>query len=808
MTPFDAVSRCDLHMHSDASVMNDEWYTKFFGCPESYANPVRQYELCKARGMSLVTLTDHDSIEGGLRLVDHSDFFLSEEVTTRFPENGCVMHVLVWNITEDQHKELQRRRDNIYDLSRYLRSTGLAHGLAHPLLSSNWRLDAVTLEKSLVLFSTLESLNGLVDRRTDPTMAHLLASLTPEVLETLSRKHGIPLPEGGARRPALTAGSDDHVHRRCGTVSTEIDGVLDAPAFLDKVMRGEGRPVGSTADMNRMSACIKHTSYEHFRRECKDGQRVQSPFVDLMDCIAGRPPRITRDTTRTAAALVESLVASAAKIPYVGQPAVDISQTPDMASAECDERVSSAVVQMSDALLAKTVKNLADSILAFDIYGVLAVLSDLTGALVAAAPMLFAANHFAKQESQIRDVWRDWTAFPAPNPPEHLAVFSDSLDKVDGVATWCGRFGQQASKAGRKVWFASCDSTPPGEAPADENKPRDPESIPLVARFDLPIYPGFELTIPSLAATVEMLWRKRITHLEVSTPGPMGLAGLARGATFASTGHGQFHTDLPDLLATLTGEPGTGQAGTKLPRLVLPRGGSRPRFRPPRATSLLPWACRKAPSRSCPWRSTQRTSPRTSPRRPPLPALASTRATGPSFSASGGYRRKRTFPWSWRPWKVYRECTNPPLLVVVGERPVRRDLEMRCKDKEFVVFLGFQQGEVLRNLYASASVFVFASPVVPSPGLVNLEALASGVPILVPDDSAIAQSLDHGNTAMFFAPNAEDLARTIGLVLDNPDCATRLAEGGRRHTLALWRKADFEHVWTTMVGALGIRTPS
>jgi len=62
-------TRCDLHLHSSASLGNDEWYTRYFGCPESYAEPARQYELCKARGMSLVTLTDHDTIAGGLTLV-------------------------------------------------------------------------------------------------------------------------------------------------------------------------------------------------------------------------------------------------------------------------------------------------------------------------------------------------------------------------------------------------------------------------------------------------------------------------------------------------------------------------------------------------------------------------------------------------------------------------------------------------------------------------------------------------------------------------------------------------------------------
>lgn len=61
---------------------------------------------------------------------------------------------------------------------------------------------------------------------------------------------------------------------------------------------------------------------------------------------------------------------------------------------------------------------------------------------------------------------------------------------------------------------------------------------------------------------------------------------------------------------------------------------------------------------------------------------------------------------------------------------------------------------------------------------------------------------------MLFEPNPEDLARTIALVLDNPACASRLAEGGRRHTLALWRKADFDRVWEAMVRPGGTGSPS
>src|SRR5260221_809381 len=137
-------TRCDLHLHSSASIGNDEWYTRFFGCPESYADPVRQYELCKDRGMSLVTLTDHDTIAGGLELIDRPDFFLSEEITALFPENGCVMHVLAWNITPSQHEHIQERLRDIYLLSESLSGPGIAQRLAHPLLDPSLQLAAQT----------------------------------------------------------------------------------------------------------------------------------------------------------------------------------------------------------------------------------------------------------------------------------------------------------------------------------------------------------------------------------------------------------------------------------------------------------------------------------------------------------------------------------------------------------------------------------------------------------------------------------------------------------------------------------------
>jgi glycosyltransferase involved in cell wall biosynthesis len=383
-----------------------------------------------------------------------------------------------------------------------------------------------------------------------------------------------------------------------------------------------------------------------------------------------------------------------------------------------------------------------------------------------------------------------------------LAVFSDSLEKIDGVATWCSRFSHQASKAGRRVWFASCDKLPSHGPEAQSQLP-----LPLVSRFSLPFYPGFDITIPSLPATLQRLWQEGITHVEVSTPGPMGLVGLIAARLLRLPVTASYHTDLPDMIAMLTGEPGLAKLARKylgwfyraVDRVFAFSPASRNKLVamgvPPDKIEPMPVAV--DPSDFSPQKSSTTT----------FTNLGIDTRDRPILLSVGRLSEEKNLPLIIDAVGRLKERANPPLLLIVGDGPARADLELKCRDKEFVVFLGFKQGEILRNLYASARVFIFASRV-DTLGLVNLEALASGTPILVPSDSAIAQSLDHGESAMFFTPDAEDLSRTIELVLDNPACATRLSEGGRRHVLARWEDADFEHVWATMLRKPRADTPS
>jgi predicted metal-dependent phosphoesterase TrpH len=76
--------------------------------------------------MDFVTITDHDTIDGVLTIADQPHVFLSEEITTYFPQDPCKLHLLVWGFSEAQRAELQPLRENIFELQAYLQNAGLA----------------------------------------------------------------------------------------------------------------------------------------------------------------------------------------------------------------------------------------------------------------------------------------------------------------------------------------------------------------------------------------------------------------------------------------------------------------------------------------------------------------------------------------------------------------------------------------------------------------------------------------------------------------------------------------------------------
>src|SRR5262245_5501999 len=114
--------RVDFHIHSYASNVTDYYASNSLAIPESYSDPLENYRVLKARGMDLVTLTDHNSIDGVKVMLDAGleDVFISAEMTATFPEDGCNIHVTAANISEPEFAEIDRLRRNVYEMVAYL----------------------------------------------------------------------------------------------------------------------------------------------------------------------------------------------------------------------------------------------------------------------------------------------------------------------------------------------------------------------------------------------------------------------------------------------------------------------------------------------------------------------------------------------------------------------------------------------------------------------------------------------------------------------------------------------------------------
>ncbi|HVS62254.1 MAG TPA: glycosyltransferase [Thermoanaerobaculia bacterium] len=97
-------SKVDVHVHSKHSDRPSEWFLRRIGSPESFVEPIEVYRRAKERGMDFVTISDHNCIEGALEIAHLDGVFLSNEVTTYLPEDGCKLHLLALGITEEQFR--------------------------------------------------------------------------------------------------------------------------------------------------------------------------------------------------------------------------------------------------------------------------------------------------------------------------------------------------------------------------------------------------------------------------------------------------------------------------------------------------------------------------------------------------------------------------------------------------------------------------------------------------------------------------------------------------------------------------------
>jgi predicted metal-dependent phosphoesterase TrpH len=234
------IKRADLHCHSRYSVFK---YFRRANTRDCYNAPEDVYRIAKERGMSYVTLTDHDSIDGAVYLLnkypDMTDFFIGEEVETYFPETNQRIHVGVWGLTEAQHREIQRLRPDIRELIPYMKSQQLIFGVNH--LFQNYRMKNVAatyIAELLEMFDIFEALNG--------AMASFHNKMVQQLVNSVQKR---------GRHASMVGGSDAHTLKHVAKVHTVSKGETTSE-FLENIRKGDCFAWGSEMRFRELIADI------------------------------------------------------------------------------------------------------------------------------------------------------------------------------------------------------------------------------------------------------------------------------------------------------------------------------------------------------------------------------------------------------------------------------------------------------------------------------------------------------------------------------------------------------------------------
>lgn len=114
-------------------------------------------------------------------------------------------------------------------------------------------------------------------------------------------------------------------------------------------------------------------------------------------------------------------------------------------------------------------------------------------------------------------------------------------------------------------------------------------------------------------------------------------------------------------------------------------------------------------------------------------------------------------------------------VVIAGDGPAREELESLAEDISIEVkFLGFLPREELPKFYSAIDVFGFPSPI-ETEGIVAMEAIACGTPVVATDTGALSQTVTPGETGYLYSHGSVDEFESyLTQVLESP---SRLREG-------------------------------
>ena len=797
------VSRCDLHIHSRYSARSEEWLFRRFDFPDSYSDPKELYGQLLNRGMDFATITDHDTIEGCLQIAHLPRAFLSEQVTTYFPHDSCKLHILVWGISEQQHRDIESVRDNIFDLQRYLQTTQITHAVAHPLYSVNGKLEGHHLEQLILLFKHFEGINGLRDALLSDLAQTLFGQLTPQKIDAFANRHNLAPTHAEPWKKILIGGSDDHGGQFVASAFTETPFADSAEKLLEFVRNGDCNARGDGGTPLILSHGFYNTVgcfiQDRFHEKLGPGAAlVEKMFSRFME---GRAP--TEFTLKEKTEFIVEGVLSGkifelvkpANVSlwkelsgYFSRPEVKAKLAAHLEGVSEPERRTFLMANMvAEQLTFRFFNKFVQQISSGNIVESMQALSAIAPILVILTPYIYGFHSQAPSRRWLRRVFKELTGtVPIALQNHKRAWFTDTLDDVNGVATTIRRMVAAGANAGKDLIVVvsrnelSIDNIPI-------------KNFPPIGEFELPEYELQKLSFPPILQMLDYVQREKFTEIIISTPGPVGLTGLLAAKMLNLQTSGIYHTDFPQYIRILTDDSFLesmawrymhwfyGQLDTVFvnseeyrqswikhglnpARLkILPRGLDTELFHPAR-------------------------------RKPAFFEKFGTCNGEVRLLYVGRISREKDLDLLAAAYRRLRDEGLPVQLFIVGHGPYSEAFKKSLPE---AVFTGYLRGNELATAYASADIFVFPSTT-DTFGNVILEAQACGLPVVVSDSGGPKELVeDNANGLITKSHDVDDLARAIRALVTDPALRDRMGKSARDSvTDRSWPNA-FGKFWAT-----------
>lgn len=542
------MKKIDLHCHSYYSGRPSDWFLQRIGTRESYTTVEEVYRHAKEKGMDFVTITDHNTIEGAKILKEKypHDVIIGCEWTTYFPEDGCKIHLLTYDITEKQFQEMDILRENIYKLRDYIKENNIAHSVAHATYSVNGKLTIEHIEKLILLFDNFEIINGSRSKQTNEILEKVLLSLTPKIIEELSSKYNIDPFSEHSWIKGFTGGSDDHANLFIGETYT-IAEAKTAQEFINKIKNKEIKAFGRHNDYKSFAFTLYKILYDFSKNKT---EKISSSFLKEISALLFEKKDINFITWLKAKKHSKKKKKNKEEFKAHLYELIDGLKKRDHKSFdEKFDYIFNKITDVIDDFLKILSKNIVKSFKKGDLYSIAKEISALLPISFLSLPFFSTFTHMHSSRIIIDGLKEKYL-----NNEIHkkkILWFTDTILDLNGVSVTIRNIGWYCHNTNRELKIVCSLSS---EELNSKDLPPNIINLPYLIEMPCPTYESITLKIPSILKTFEILNKFQPDEIYISTPGFIGIIGLLYAKLTNTKTIGIYHTDFKEQTAKRIGE--------------------------------------------------------------------------------------------------------------------------------------------------------------------------------------------------------------------------------------------------------------